>query len=426
MKQFLRFLSVGLILAAPLLSFRPAYAASASFSLSPASRSVAQGEILSVTIRENSDEPINAVEAHLSYPADKFDYVSISNASSFLISAKKSGGGGSVQVQLGASNSDGTPAAHTGLKSVATVRFRAKVSTGTAAITFKDESKIISASSNQNILTGKTGGNYTFKAPAPAAAASSDTIPPTITNIVVTDIKVDSATVTWTTSEPSTSEVNYGLNNGYGIAAVDSAMVTEHKVVLSSAILQPGTKYHYSVRSVDPAGNAASSNDNSFNTLGATLKIKVLNQKDKAVAKAKVTLEDKSAVTDKKGEATLTGLPLGKLVGTVEHKGKKTVVTADVKSIDPSGKPQNITFKIETKPNPLLILVIPLLALAALAAYLMRRRGGGGGTGLGGLLSGLKLPKRRNTPQPPSAAPRSQPEPSVVKPNIIRPSGPQP
>src|SRR3989304_6057950 len=155
-------LTITLLTAAGLLP-RPAYAASASLFLSPASSSVSQGSIITVSVRKNSgSKPVNAVQANLSYPADKLDYVSISNSSAFSIVAQNSGGGGSVQIARGAN-----PAV-TGNQLVASVRFKAKVASGTATVSIAAGSSVVSASSNSNIMTSTGGGSYSLKPPAAA------------------------------------------------------------------------------------------------------------------------------------------------------------------------------------------------------------------------------------------------------------------
>ena len=68
------------------------------------------------------------------------------------------------------------------------------------------------------------------------AASTTDIISPVITNIQVTSISSVSATVTWTTNEDSTSQVEYGAS-GYGFRRSGTGMVTTHSVSLS--VLSP-------------------------------------------------------------------------------------------------------------------------------------------------------------------------------------------
>ena len=385
LKRVVSLAIVTLLLAMPLSVTRSAHAASASLYLSPASSSITNGSTFSVSVRENSGgDAVNAAEISLTYPADKLDFVSISSSSAFGIVAANSGGGGNVNIDRGA-----TPAV-TGDQLIATVRFKAKVASGSAAVNFAS-GKVISEANTQNIVTSMKGATYTFKAPAPSAPA--DTAAPTISKEPeATEVGLNSAVITWSTNEPSTSEVVYGLNTGYGLAAADLTMVTEHKVTLQSAILEPGTTYHYMVKSVDSAGNAVSSNDATFSTKGYPLDVTVVNQKNKPVKGAKVTVGEKTGTTSDKGKVALADLPLGKLAGTVEYQGKKTTVSVEIKAPETEGQTQVVTFRIETKANTWLIagLITLGIILIALAVWKIRKN-------------------RGSKPQPPASASTSGP-----------------
>ncbi len=95
--------------------------------------------------------------------------------------------------------------------------------------------------------------------------SAGDTTPPAITNVTVSTITTSSATISWTTDEPATSQVEYGLTTGYGqLTPLDSALLTNHSVTLSG--LTEATLYHFRVRSTDGANNPASSADQTFTT----------------------------------------------------------------------------------------------------------------------------------------------------------------
>jgi serine protease len=93
-----------------------------------------------------------------------------------------------------------------------------------------------------------------------------DTTPPTISNVAATGVTGTSATITWTTDEPSDSTVNYGTTTSLGNAKSDSALVTSHSVTLTN--LAKDTQYYYKVESKDASGNTATApeNPNSFTT----------------------------------------------------------------------------------------------------------------------------------------------------------------
>jgi hypothetical protein len=100
------------------------------------------------------------------------------------------------------------------------------------------------------------------------AAGVSEVTPPVISNVQATYVTSSGALITWTTDEASNSVVEYGLTAAYGSRAGDTAenatYVTSHSVSLSS--LASNTLYHYRVKSTDPLGNTATSDDYTFQT----------------------------------------------------------------------------------------------------------------------------------------------------------------
>ena len=87
-----------------------------------------------------------------------------------------------------------------------------------------------------------------------------------ITNVQSTGVTNNSATITWTTNDPATSQVQYGLTSSYGSSSpLDSNLVTSHSVTLTG--LTQNTTYHF--RAVSTAGgDTAYSTDYTFTTLG--------------------------------------------------------------------------------------------------------------------------------------------------------------
>ena len=95
-----------------------------------------------------------------------------------------------------------------------------------------------------------------------------DTIPPVMGNIQVRR-RETSATITWTTNEPATSIVAYGVSAAYGSGSVvDNTLVSQHAITLTGLLSE--TIYHYQVTSVDSSGNAASSADLTFKTTASS------------------------------------------------------------------------------------------------------------------------------------------------------------
>jgi peptidoglycan hydrolase-like protein with peptidoglycan-binding domain len=104
--------------------------------------------------------------------------------------------------------------------------------------------------------------------PAPAPSASPSHQPLAISNIQAGSITTSSAIVTWTTNNPSSSEVDYSLNSLFPVAqtktVTSSALTTTHSVSLPG--LSSGATYHYRVISKDAAGSTASSSSLVFTT----------------------------------------------------------------------------------------------------------------------------------------------------------------
>lgn len=100
---------------------------------------------------------------------------------------------------------------------------------------------------------------------ASGALVVQDSTPPSISAVNATGITTNDATITWTTNEASTSQVEYGTTTAYGSStSLNSSLVTSHGAGLNGLVA--GTLYHFRVRSKDAAGNEALSGDYTFTT----------------------------------------------------------------------------------------------------------------------------------------------------------------
>lgn len=89
--------------------------------------------------------------------------------------------------------------------------------------------------------------------------------PPALSAISATNITPTTAKINWTTHEPATSQVEYGLTTSYGsMTPVDATLVKSHAVALAN--LQRNRLYYYRVRSTDAVGNASVSGRKTFRT----------------------------------------------------------------------------------------------------------------------------------------------------------------
>lgn len=87
-----------------------------------------------------------------------------------------------------------------------------------------------------------------------------------VSNVQATNITDSSATITWDTNDPGTSQVNYGLDSSYGSSTPqDNSLVTSHSVALTG--LDADTAYHFQAVSNAAANSSTdSSADNTFLT----------------------------------------------------------------------------------------------------------------------------------------------------------------
>jgi len=90
--------------------------------------------------------------------------------------------------------------------------------------------------------------------------------PPAISNVSAAVITSSSATIMWTTSSASDSQVDYGSTPAYGASSSgDPTLVVYHLQTLSG--LTANTLYYFRVRSRDTAGSLVTAGDFRFTTL---------------------------------------------------------------------------------------------------------------------------------------------------------------
>jgi subtilisin family serine protease len=91
-----------------------------------------------------------------------------------------------------------------------------------------------------------------------SATALADLVPPVISGVTATaDLGV--ITISWQTTEPSTSIVRYSTNSTFNLAVTNLALVTSHSMRLTRLI--PGKTYYFYIVSTDGAGNVVTDNN---------------------------------------------------------------------------------------------------------------------------------------------------------------------
>jgi peroxiredoxin/chitodextrinase len=94
---------------------------------------------------------------------------------------------------------------------------------------------------------------------------------PYVPPLVISELKISnitdfSATITWQTDRPATSQMEYGETDSYGsIASASKEPATKHSITLIG--LKPKNSYHFIVKSKDTFGTEAASEDRTFITL---------------------------------------------------------------------------------------------------------------------------------------------------------------
>ena len=140
-------------------------------------------------------------------------------------------------------------------------------------------------------------GDYTIQSRSTDAATNAltssastftyDTVTPTLSTSEDNTPGSAGATVTWSTDEASSSQLEYGTNSTYGTTTTEadtSTRVTSHSVELSG--LQSCTNYHYRAISRDAAGNTLTGSDQTFTSTGCTGSSTVETQVEKTVTTA--------------------------------------------------------------------------------------------------------------------------------------------
>ncbi len=161
---------------------------------------------------------------------------------------------------------------------------------------------------------------------------------PTISARTATSITNNSSTITWTTNEPATSRVEYGLTTSYGSTTeLDPALVTAHSVLLTG--LAPNTTYNYRVHSIDAAGNERVSANSTFattagaDTIAPTVQSinRVGTTPTNAASVSWTVLFSESVTAVDAGDFTLvtTGTVAGATITTVSGSGNQYTVTAN-------------------------------------------------------------------------------------------------
>ena len=104
---------------------------------------------------------------------------------------------------------------------------------------------------------------------------------PVISNIAVSGITTESATITWTTDQAAESYIDYGITQAYGNWVKDPILSTNHMVTLTN--LTPASAYHFKVTSTNGNGFSSSSADRTFETQSPLLTLVITSPANGAI-----------------------------------------------------------------------------------------------------------------------------------------------
>lgn len=392
MTMFLRkFLPVLVVILFVFLLF-PKLVLASSLSLSPTKRTVAVGETVSAQVRLNTgSEAVNAVSAFLSYPADKLEVAWISYPSSaFSISAEGSFGGGIIKISRGNIN----PVS--GNLRVATIGFKGKVA-GSATVAFIGGSAAPRASDSSDSLNLGASSGTVFQVGGTAPKPATKPKQPQREQLKISEIKIslvatDSATVSWKTSSKADSYIEYGLDKDiYVLSASNQDLVTDHSLILQNSLLLPGVVFHFRIKSRDSGGNLAVSEDQTFQLLGYTVKLKLTDTQGNPLKNTEVLLysDPQKGMTDENGEVIFPNVTMGKHRVVVKQAGVEK--TGEINVVDAPSPQQfnlnidNLSSSIQTpfrkvpQSNRTLYLIVGggvlIVVLIGIVYVLIRKRG---------------------------------------------------
>ena len=101
-------------------------------------------------------------------------------------------------------------------------------------------------SSSGNLATSNTDEKFVTALPI-------DTTPPVVSAIKIADISDTTATITWTTDEKSSGQIDFGATIAYGTTAKEEGLLTQHSITLSG--LDAEKTYFFRVKSIDANKN---------------------------------------------------------------------------------------------------------------------------------------------------------------------------
>lgn len=334
LNQFGAWMGLGFLLTAWLYFAWPAHAAAGRLYVKADDLNASVGEIISLNVRaDTGGDLINSVQANLTYPADRLDYLGTSSeGSAFPIKAEEIGGNGKVSIARGSTTKI------SGDQLVALVRFKVKAASGKAVVAIAPGSALVRSSDNANILSISSGATLQLA----KTGGSSDMVAPQITNLKVEKSSNRRVAVTWSTDEPASSQVEYGIGRYY-LSVQSSKLETSHNLIMPAELLEPNAIYQLRATSIDASGNLSAAKEESFLAPGLSMALKVLDSNGLPLVGARVSLGGHSHTVGPDGSVVFDDLVAGDHEAEVKLNKQSALIPLRVEPVArPSSQEQTV------------------------------------------------------------------------------------
>jgi chitodextrinase len=219
------------------------YAASGIISLSSNVASVNIGDMVSVSVHENSGtDPVNSVQANVGFDATRLQYVGVDDTGSgFGLIAKTTNNNGFIELTRAV---QGGTASVTGNQLVSTIMYRA-IAAGSVPLSFTAGTVLVRTSDTVDILAVKNGLTLNL------LDLSAPTQP---TGATVTAANVTSVGLSWNASTDNVAVAGYKIyRDGNQVGTVNSPSSLSY----TDTNLSPNTTYSYTVAAVDTSAHVS-------------------------------------------------------------------------------------------------------------------------------------------------------------------------
>jgi len=342
----------------------------ATLYFSPPAGTFSQGDNFWITIMVNTKgEAVNALAAYFSYPEDKLEALGVSTAGSVMtIWAEKKAEGGKIEIAGGLP----TPG-FSGIKKIASVGFKVKVSSGSVNFKFNEDSAVLTDAENKNILnlTYSGQGNYNFKPKSVTTPPIEKAQPPIISEVKIEERSQNEVTISWKTDQEADSTIEYGLTSDYGLITTDEKLTKEHSLIISG--LSPGTVYYFKLKNRIATDEESETENLTFSPLGYQVGIKILNFADnQPLIGAEVVFPGPPQTiktTNQEGRVLFDHLPLGRQWISVKYDEVSLSYPLDI-SAEEEIQRFEVLFKTST-PGVSPLFVVLVIFLIGLVTFLV-------------------------------------------------------